>query len=64
MARNIANIILEGRENQCLVNKVWVPARPMSYPLTFNLWSLRILRDRVKDAWGVITGHYDAVSWD
>lgn len=64
MARNIANIIFEGRENECLVNNVWVPARPMPYPLTFSRRSLRILWSRIKDAWGVIMGRYDAVSWD
>lgn len=32
----------------------WCPARPLGYP---SFWS------RIKLAWGVFTGKYDAVKW-
>lgn len=34
----------------------WVPARPLNHQL--EGW-----RQRIKDAWGVLTGKYDALDW-
>ena len=37
------------------VNGWWIPARPVHY---LDRW-----RNRVKWAWGVLTGRYDALDW-
>ncbi len=38
---------------------IWVPVRPVSYT-----WKYTKFLSRLKDAWGVLTGRYDAIDWE
>ncbi len=38
---------------QACINEVWVLARPV----------ISCLKLRIKDAWGVLIGKYDAIKW-
>lgn len=44
-------------------NNVWIPARPMGYnPRYYQV--PKVLFEKLKLAWGVLTGKYDALDWE
>jgi len=55
---NIVNFrsIVDGQYNDTTtnINNKWVTARPIGYPSFIH---------RLKLAWGVFRGHYDALKW-
>ena len=50
-----AGIVIKDKEGNG--KKVWVPARPLG---PMGLWGFK---ERLKDAWGVLNGKYEAFKW-
>lgn len=66
MVYNIEQIIKDAKENNGICSchagitrpdgkKIWVAARPLDY---------RSFIGRLREAWGVLTGKYDALKWE
>ena len=41
------------------LGKIWVPVRPLSWERKYYPFI-----QRLKDAWGVLTGRYNAIDWE
>ena len=41
------------------LGKIWVPTRPLSWERKYYPFT-----QRLKDAWGVLTGRYNAIDWE
>ena len=41
------------------LGKIWVPARPVAWQREYYPFI-----QRLKDAWGVLTGRYNAIDWE
>ena len=50
---------VSGSHNHKRLGTIWVPVRPENYKPDFTN-----LKSRIKDAWGVLTGRYDAIDWN
>lgn len=48
---------VQGWENSVESCGNWIPLRPVNHQ--FDTW-----KQRLKDAWGVLTGKYDALDWE
>jgi len=46
----------EANQCQACINGKWVPARPINH-------TCRTFIERLREAWGVFTGKFDAVKW-
>ena len=62
----IASVILKDRFEKVSTShqhprlgKIWVPVRPLSWERKYYPFM-----QRLKDAWGVLTGRYNAIDWE
>lgn len=53
---NLKDLIKHSSENAVCLNGKWVPARPVNWK--YDSW-----RERLRNAWAVLTGEAEAFRW-